>query len=699
MIRIKNTDKKLETIRGNIFEYVILDLLEKFIGGSSDNKNKYYYTIIHLMNFNITNINTILKKQVSLILEEFKNKVDKKNFIAKAYDFIERNHDLTKYKDITLFGHQKNLFAYCKPNEPKFILYQAPTGTGKTLSPLGLSQGYKVIFVCAAKHVGLQLAKACISLDIKIAVAFGCNDPSNIRLHWAAAKETVRNRRTGGIFRVDNSVGDNVDIMISDVQSYIHAMYYMKAFNNVENMILYWDEPTITLDYKEHPYHKVMAKNWQENLIPNIVFSSATLPSIDRLQNMTRSFVNKFRSTNIHSLVSHDCTKTIPIIDSSGCVVLPHLYFDNYSDVKKCLIHLKEYKTLLRHFDVREVIKFIIYVNNNIDIKERYKIDRYFDSVEAIDIMSIKSYYLTLINVLKENYETVHNYFQNNKKPLYKSCIRITTADAHTLTDGPTIYLAADIDKIAQYCLKTAKIPSIMLGAIMEDITTNEKLRTQIDAITKELNKNKDKGDEEEKKSKGRKDGKSRQTSEKDSKTIQEEQQLVKCEYLRSQIKRIRLGLDFIPNSFEHKETWGASDVTNAFTSSIEDNIVEKIMLLNVEPSWKLLLLMGIGVFSHDACDDYVAIMKELAISQKLYLIIASTDYIYGTNYQFCHGYIGKDLESLSQEKAIQAIGRIGRADLKQDYSIRLRSDELIRKLFTVSTTKIEVNNMNNLFR
>ena len=48
--------------------------------------------------------------------------------------------------------------------------------------------------------------------------------------------------------------------------------------------------------------------------------------------------------------------------------------------------------------------------------------------------------------------------------------------------------------------------------------------------------------------------------------------------------------------------------------------------------------------------------MKRLAEQQKLYLIIASTDYIYGTNYQFCHGYIGKDLAGLSQEKIIHTI-------------------------------------------
>ena len=131
-------------------------------------------------------------------------------------------------------------------------------------------------------------------------------------------------------------------------------------------------------------------------------------------------------------------------------------------------------------------------------------------------------------------------------------------------------------------------------------------------------------------------------------------------------------------------------DKINAFCSSIDDSIVEKIMLLDVTANWKFLLLMGIGVFTKHACDDYVAIMKDLALKQKLYLIIASTDYIYGTNYQFCHGYIGKDLEGMSQEKLIQAFGRAGRSNLRQDYSLRLRSNKLIDTLLTTSNNKIE---------
>ena len=108
---------------------------------------------------------------------------------------------------------------------------------------------------------------------------------------------------------------------------------------------------------------------------------------------------------------------------------------------------------------------------------------------------------------------------------------------------------------------------------------------------------------------------------------------------------------------------------------------------------------MGIGVFKEDNDKKYKDIMKKLAENQKLYLIIASSDYIYGTNYQFCHGYLTKDLtESMTQEKMLQAFGRVGRRDLQKDYSIRIRDDRLVEKLLTVEEDKIEVKNMNKLF-
>ena len=717
IIRIQNTDKKIKEIRERIFEFVILDTLEAFLTSKKDTKNKHFYTLIQLMKFNVSNFNTILTKQIKQIIEDAIGGFSKNKFIKHAYDYIERNNQLVKYRDIKLYKHQKDIFTKCKQKGAKMLLYQAPTGTGKTLTPIGLVKGgHRIIFVCAAKHVGLQLAKSCISLGVKIAVAFGCTDPGSIRLHYFAAKETIRNRRTGGIFRVDNEVGDNVEIMISDVQSYLPAMNYMRAFNELEDMILYWDEPTITLDYEEHPYHEMLSKNWQKNEIPNVVLSSATLPRQEELEEMISGFSAKFNTTNVESVVSHDCSKTIPVLDSEGKIVLPHLVYSDYNKVKKSIKHLKKYKTLLRHFDVRAVTEFIVYVNKNISIKDRYKIDEYFDSIEDIDIMSIKEYYIKLLGAIKENYSVVHEHFLTRNPPLYPKPIKITTNDAYTLTDGPTIYLADDIEKIGKFCLLTAKIPSIMLDAILEDMGFNEGVRIEMEKIQKDLEKASDAAAEEERnKSKGSIKGKSREISKKSGNVKDQDQStqrlLSKYEGLRSSLKRIRLGMKFIPNTSEHLKTWGHEEVNNAYKSDIDDHIVEKIMLLDIDANWKVLLLMGIAVFVDvkqltegedgkvkKCMKDYVSIMKELAQEQKLYLIIASSDYIYGTNYQFCHGYIGKDMGDMSQEKLIQAFGRVGRSSAKQDYSIRLRSDNMIDTMLQKSDHKVEVANMNSLF-
>ena len=74
--------------------------------------------------------------------------------------------------------------------------------------------------------------------------------------------------------------------------------------------------------------------------------------------------------------------------------------------------------------------------------------------------------------------------------------------------------------------------------------------------------------------------------------------------------------------------------------------------------------------------------MKDLADSKKLMLIIASSDYIYGTNYQFAHAYLSEDLENITQEKLIQSIGRVGRKEKNKTFTFRFRSNQYLDNLF-----------------
>ena len=191
IIRIDNSDTRLGDSK--IYEYLLIDLLKNFLRNKKKGKEKmnyYYYTLIHLMKNSVTNLNTYVIEHIKFILKSYEKKVSISHFIKNAYKYIEQNPYLVQYADIQLYNHQKRLFSLCKRKNPKLILYQAPTGTGKTVSPVGLAGHHKLIFVCAAKHVGLQFARSCISLEIPIAVAFGYA-PSKIEAGGFLSEEDI----------------------------------------------------------------------------------------------------------------------------------------------------------------------------------------------------------------------------------------------------------------------------------------------------------------------------------------------------------------------------------------------------------------------------------------------------------------------------------------------------------------------------
>ena len=768
-IRLGQNDTNIDNLEETVFEFVLINHLEKMFHYKNKNNKKwlfYYFTLCKLIKYNIYKLNRFLKQVISQIISKYEEEIDLLYIISNSVEFIEKNKHLLKYSDMVLYEHQKEIFSACKTEIPKLILYTAPTGTGKTLTPLGLSEKKRIIFVCAARHVGLALARAAVSIHKKVAFAFGCSSAEDVRLHYFAAKEFTVNKRSGGIKKVDNTIGDKVEIIICDIRSYLFAMYYMLAFNKANDIITYWDEPTITLDYPEHEFHDIIKRNWCENLIPNFVLSSATLPKLHEISETINDFKIKFPKATINNIVSHDCRKTIPLINNKGYVIMPHYLHQDYSEVIKIADHCEKNLTLLRYFDLMEASKFIHFCETNNYIRSNAKINRNFASIDDIDMQSIKMHYLkTLQNILEGTWgcvflslkskrekrivsnETIDpkgNKIQKIKSigpgisnikssntnelagtPLMRmrseqghtpidtmvedsiAGIYVTTKDAFTLTDGPSIFLATDVRKIAKFCIQQANIPALVMTDIMNKIDFNNKINEKIsvceEEIETEIAKNSNKEDKSFQGSNKDKKNNSKTADEKigsskDKKVLQMQDQI---DMLRSMVKHASLSDIFIPNRIAHIQKWADGiTVKNPFTSNIDEETICSIMLLkNVEDSWKVLLLMGIGVFTTHESSEYTEIMKKLADKQHLYLIIADSDYIYGTNYQFCHGYLSKDMK-LSQEKIIQALGRIGRNNIQQEYSIRFRDDETVETLFKtfMPEEKPEVVNMNVLF-
>ena len=762
-IRIQNLDNNIKQNTSQIYEYLIIEILHELLKNltkKSPTYASYLYTLLQLRKATITNINKYVTEITNKFVDIISTHTNISNIIENAYEFIEQNKYLLKYEDKSLFSHQKDLFTFCKNNygKSKLVLYTAPTGTGKTLSPIGLSNQYRIIFVCVARHIGLALAKSAISMEKKVAFAFGCDTASDIRLHYFSAVNYTKNKRSGAIAKVDNSEGSKVEIMICDVQSYLCAMHYMLAFNKSDDIITYWDEPTITMDYEKHDLHATIHRNWCENKIPNMVLSCATLPKEAEIAEVLNDFRMKFDCDQIHTITSYDCRKSIPILNKDGYCVLPHLLYSDYQELRKCIEFCEENKTLLRYFDLREIIRFIQYMDEEEFIDEMYSMDTYFEGgIIDITMNSLKNYYLRVLRQMKESdWKTIYETMKLSQVRKYKeSAIRktksldntmnmntlrpdtnpsvltrmnsvsspnlheqtksstngilITTADAYTLTDGPTIFLTDDVKKIGNFYIQQSNISPTVFQAILAKISKNNEVIQQIehlenliaekqaktfDATSKNQKSSGLIGKSNQHKDVGGDGGQSERLTQESQKYMDE------INKIRREIRMISLDPVYIPNTKPHQDIWApTSEIhTNAFLPNIDEETVKKIMLLDIENNLKVLLLLGIGMFMENPNIHYMEIMKRLADTQCLFIIIASSDYIYGTNYQFCHGFIGKDLMNMTQQKTLQAMGRIGRNNIQQDYTVRFRDDDMIKRLFQTPEHNIEAVNMCALF-
>lgn len=724
-LRLQHMEESILQKRSIIFEYTIIDLISASVSfatispmspiNETGRKNmKSIYSLIQLRKSTISHTNKFVWDFVEYFIQFMLNHFQHilmTGIFHHASEVIEKNPLLLKYENKTLYDHQKRLFQIFQNTHqrhiPKCILYTAPTGTGKTISPLGLSVGYRIIYICAARHVALAFAKSAISMEKRVAFAFGCETASDIRLHYFAAVDYQKNTKSGGIYKVDNSNGTKVEIMICDIASYLIAMYYMLSFHRESDIILYFDEPTITLDQETpHPLHEMIHRNWTENKISKVVLSCATLPSeieiIDVLNDFRARFSTEETQAEIHTITSFDCKKTITILNKEQKPVLPHLYFAQYKDIRQCVEHCRQNPTLLRYFDLHEIVHFVEYCRPFIE--ELFYVEHYFHHIADITMNNIKLYYLEILeHIPPEHWPTIYEYFHSTPSftkihsmdrmtnlhtitgaPITRTVseasppnhadprlvgMLLTTIDAHTITDGPAIYFTEDVEKIATFLIQQSKIPSQVLDGILGKIQSNQSIQTRINELLKMMEdklgkeKNKDKKMEKEIYSPEVK---------KIANTI---------DNLRTELKSIQLDSVYIPNTRQHQQFWLSRMVENAHIPSIDEDTIREIMATEVSTKMKMLLLLGIGVFMIHSDTRYMEIMKRLVFEQRLYIIIASSDFIYGVNYQFCHGILGKDLLRMSQQKIIQSIGRIGRGNIQQEYTIRLRDDAIIDRL------------------
>jgi len=718
--KIKTSDKiristnSSETLENACtYEFVLIRMASDILNKTLDSDiYKALYSLNTLLKLDIPSTLKTVKTPIQFIFDQVMIQSHIVTFVKLAKTVVEQNTLLLKIEERQLYRHQKQLFEtfqsrdHIRTTSSKLVFYVASTGTGKTLSPIALCSQYRVIFVCAARHVGLSLAKTAISTGKKVAFGFGCEDTSDIRLHNSSAVKFETDLRTGKMYKIDHSIGTKVELLICDLNSYLFATYYMKAFNPVENIITFWDEPTITLDKEDDPLHVLIQKNWSENTIPNMILSSATFPKLEHLGQMISGWKTKFPLSEIVNIQNADYKKNISILNTRGQIVSPHFIFETYEEVLLAVKNCETNPTLLRYVDLESILKFLDLAEESGFVKsDSLLIENVFQDINDVTIERIKLHYLNVLKNIKTG--CWGSLFLTMKQTTSASSswgILLTTNDAYTITDGPALFLAQDTNKIASFFIQQSKIPAVELQTIMTNIENNNQIfaklkefETKMETESESIHQSK--GNDREKPKKGK-------CKEKTEQVLNGFQTKLKdqCESLRIGIRKIELNELYVPNKPTHLKFWSnllnreSFNYDKVFSGDIDQTVVAQIMQVKVSDEMKFLLLMGIGLLSGDEESEYTEIIKSLISQQKLYIIIANSDYIYGTNYQFCHAYLSKDLE-LTQEKMIQCLGRVGRNNIQQQYSIRLRDDKFGRLLF-LEETRIsrESYNMNRLF-
>jgi hypothetical protein len=419
---------------------------------------------------------------------------------------------------------------------------------------------------------------------------------------------------------------------------------------------------------------------WKVNQVPNIVLSSATLPNEADLAVLSDKYLKRYEG-KVHYIESVDETTQINLLDKEGCTIMPHTVFAHSQEELIAFMELHK-KSHLKFLSVQACADLIRYFMEK-DKTTKLLFNLLFTRLTDMSSYSIRMFYCSLIQEIKNWSEEMAAYPRKN---LMVISDKIVTEASHSLTYGPTIFLCEKPIEWMNYFVEFSGIHASTMLEIEKKMEFNQDLSEKMIKIQKQIEDQTSKDEENENKVK-------EQRFDVQTKTL-----LKEYETLERRMKPIRLDPIYIPNTREHFAKWtsGDYDTSCVFVSDIDDTVIQRVMKMEVDLQYKILLLLGIGIFN-PVSNEYNELITELSEQKRLGVILANSDYIYGTNYQFCHAYIATDLKNMTQEKIIQAIGRVGRKEKNKRFTFRFQDNSLIPVLYS-NGNPMERNKLNELF-
>ena len=550
-------------------------------------------------------------------------------------------HPFFDIVDVKRKAHQERIIEFVTTNPaPSLALYGATMGEGKTLTPVAFSADHG-IFVCGAREPALAFSRACVNLGVPMAVAFGCADEAGVRVHFNAAIKD----KTG---RVDNSNSEKVRWTVCDLFSFQVAAAYMKA---KPNLVIVLDELFFGTNEVEHPVHALLQSFWRHILaVPSrVILMSATLRP-DDLQPSLVKYSATYPQANILYVGSDTwLASATQIATKENTLVLPH-GCEGANVVDK--------PHLLRYVNLESAAEYV-----------------HLAGVSAINPTPA---------AVKGAYAHVPN--GSPTCPTLPGCMLFTQKDARVFEAGPCLYMTSNTAVVCRYCLESACIPPQMLSSLRANLAHNQKILAEV-AVKTKLMEDKNKADE--KKEKKMAEGRDKP----EVKLLKEE-----IKRLTAALKPVNLPECYIPNTEAHKRRFGN---TAGFCSNIDADAAATVLAIEGLPdNYSILFLMGIGVMSH-AHPEYLALVKSMLDENKLFMVVADQDFLWGTNFDFRYMIVAADLcangvHKLTPDMLQQMLGRVGRNG--QNATVYSRIPNIGQLLFCPPAVKAEQTKLNQLF-
>lgn len=502
-----------------------------------------------------------------------------------------------------------------------------------------------VLFVCTNMLVREQVGRDAYNIDIPFAVA------ANFiyREHF-------------------NAKSRDVGLVISDLESALDQLEKLEY----RDPILFIDEPTIAAETDHNINNKIM--EIMSYAPRQTILSSATMPRIDELPTLTKTFKWLWPKSSIDSVTSRRIGIGCHAIHK-GITIFPFQMCTSVKTLEDTVLNLNRNPFLFRFLSIevvvtlrermsRQKLKFPAFVDifpNPSSITHQKIADHAMDLLDIVVATRSDSVCLAVCAPL-----------QSPKYTPFKLAT-LLTEDAHQHMQG-TLYAALDpLEKALELTkLFLAEMPSIedLLKDHHKVRETYEKEKAQIEKNVKN-----------------------------DDKRSQQLQALTE--------PHLNIPMKYIPNTVEHFKKYAPMgtkfDPRALQTPPLPEDIPED---LDVPSEVVMLLYLGIGIYSpqdavlnpmkKDGIDTrYTEKVVELCTNGYISFLFADRSIVYGTNFPFANVFIDPPFaETSSLNTLYQLIGRAGRVGRSYMAKVFLIDEKITNRIVSFSEENIEARNL-----